>query len=318
MIKVDGLKIYEITEGIFFVHQIKPPFYFSCADGIIILPKIGRNQETIVLDLNIEPKFIKALASQIGPISDYVCSHGHMDHIAHIHAWEEIGAKVWAPRPEATCLLDLKNFYLSFGFDEALEFPLIKKFGEINGYQKCNTINSFEPGKNLEFNGYLIETIPLKGHSKSHIGFYLPNENLLHISCLGFDLSHPKGEGFGPWYGFKECDINQYLLDIKKCEALYKEKAEYLTSSHSYIVIPPDNTPFEYMRDKIRSNKKKVKNALKELKPLFESEEQLINELLKKDIFFPKSKMKGFLLEIYKFWESWILKNHLKEKDILQ
>ena len=85
---------------------------------------------------------------------------------------------------------------------------------------------------------------------------------MLHISCLGFDKPKPKIDGFGPWYGFRNTSIQQYLEDITLAESLYLKDAEYLTSSHSYIVKSPDTHPFEYMRVKIKENQQKVDNIL--------------------------------------------------------
>ena len=112
---LENLKISNVTKDILLVHQNKPPFYFSCCDGLLVLPKKGRNSETIVLDLNIEPKYVQTIYKKYGPISDYVNTHGHMDHIAHVHAWEQLGAKIHAPFPESNNLLNLRQFYETFG-----------------------------------------------------------------------------------------------------------------------------------------------------------------------------------------------------------
>ncbi len=311
-IHVEGLQITPVSQGILLIHQKRPPFYFSCCDGLLILPNKENNRNAIILDANIEPIHVRALVKQVESIKNYVCSHGHMDHIAHVHAWEELGTKIWAPHPENSCLTDLKHFYESFGFNDKLDFSVIRQFGKINGYEKCKKVNTFEPGDVLDFDGYKIETIPLKGHSKSHVGFFLPEEKILHVSCLGFDMKNPGKEGFGPWYGFKECSISQYLLDIDRCEKIFLQNARYLTSSHSYIVNHPDLTPFKYMRKKIGENHAKIEHALKNINPKINTGEELIGELLKQDIFFPKRKMKDFLLEIYTLWEEWMIKKHLE------
>ena len=309
--KIDNLQISRIKEEILLVHQIKPPYYFSCCDGLITLPKKGRNSKTIILDLNIEPYLINQINDFYGPISDYVCTHAHMDHMAHIHQWESLGAVIHAPIPEHTYLLDLYNFYRGFGFSEVMDFSIIKKFGELNGYQKCNNVNPFNPGDILGFEDFIIETIPLLGHSKAHIGILLPREKIVHISCLGFDQRKPGDDGFGPWYGFAECSINQYLKDIDLTESIFLERADFLTSSHSYIVKSPDITPFTYMREKIGSNQTIVDQAIMSIKSSNKSE-ITIDDLLELDIFFPKKKMKGFLLEIYNYWESGIISKHIE------
>jgi len=40
-------------------------------------------------------------------------------------------------------------------------------------------------------------------------------------------------------------------------------------------------------------------------------ENVIVEKLLKMDLFFPKKKLKGVVLDIYKFWESWIIRKHL-------
>jgi len=316
-LKIENLEIKHVTDNVLLVHQINPPFYFSCCDGLIILPKKGRNTGLIVLDLNIEPHLINQINAFFGPISNYVCSHGHMDHIAHVHQWEAIGAKIHAPIPEYTYLLDIYNFYKGFEFNEAMDFSVIKWFGEKNGYRKCMNINSFKPGDSLKFEEVRIDTIPFLGHSKAHIGFLIPNEKIMHISCLGFDQFEPGGDGFGPWYGFNECSIDQYSKDIALAELIFLDRANFLTSSHSYIVSNPDKAPFAYMREKIAKNQSLVDEAIINLNVAHKSE-IIIRNFLELDLFFPKRKMEGFLLEIYNYWESRIISKHIERSKYLK
>ncbi|TXT61496.1 MAG: hypothetical protein BAJALOKI3v1_780014 [Promethearchaeota archaeon] len=308
--KIDGLKIEEVADGVLLVKQTTPPFYFSCSDGLIVLPKEGRNDKLIVLDLNIEPKFVDALVKLFGNISHYINSHGHMDHIAHVHAWEQQGAQILAPQAEAKNLLELKNFYNCYEFEEGVKFSSIQQFGQINGYIPCEHVSHFIPGEILKLGNLEVKTIALTGHSISHVGFLLQKEKILHISCLGFDISSPERDGFGPWYGFKQCSIDRYKRDIEIVEKIYRKNVEFLTSSHGYIVRKPEMTPFNYMTKKFRENEAKIRYGLESQDPEFKLEEK-IDKLLKKDLFFPKKKMEGFLKEIYTFWEYWIIKNHL-------
>jgi len=314
--KIDNIEIRKLTEDILLVHQKKPPFYFSCSDGIIILPKKGRNDSSIVLDLNVEPHLIDKLDDIYGPFTNYICSHGHMDHIAHVHQWETLGAKIHAPFPEHANLLDLRNFYERFGFSEEIDFSVIDKFAKKNGYKECQDVIPFNPGHIFKFEDLKIETIPLLSHSKAHVGFLIPEERLFHISCLGFDKSRPDKDGFGPWYGFKESSIEQYLIDITQAELIFLERANFLTSSHSYIVKSPDKAPFIYMREKIAKNQELVDNAIKSHN-LSNKSMDTINYLLNLDIFFPKRKMEGYLLKIYNFWESRIIRKHVERSEYL-
>lgn len=309
--KLNNLKITEVSEDILLVHQIKPPSYFSCCDGLLILPKEGRNRLTIALDLNVEPHLIQKIYDRYGPVSDYVCSHCHMDHITHIHHWESLGAKIHAPIPEYSFLLDLHNFYEGFGFKNVMEYSITEKFAKANGFNPCNSVKPFKPGTKLKFEDFIIETVHFKSHSQAHIGFLLRADEILHISCLGFDRPKPEIDGFGPWYGFNECLISQYLKDIDLAEYIFLNQAKFLTSSHSYVVISPDTTPFEYMRNKIEKNQKIVDQAISSIKTSKNSTFSM-EDLLKLDLFFPKSKMKGYILEIYNYWESEIISKHIE------
>ncbi|MFX1556950.1 MAG: MBL fold metallo-hydrolase [Promethearchaeota archaeon] len=317
IIQINNLRITNITEDILLIHQIKPPFYFSCCDGLVILPKKGRNSSAIVLDLNIEPNLIEKVNEYYGPVSQYICTHAHMDHMAHVYHWEKLGIKIHAPVPEHKYLMDLHNFYTGFGFNEELNFSVVKKFAELNGYNSCKEVHPFNPGDSLEFENVKIKTISFKGHSKGHVGLIIPQEKILHISCLGFDQIEPGIEGFGPWYGFKECSIEQYLKDIDLAETIFLERADYLTSSHSYIIKHPDTTPFKYMREKIEKNQNVIDQAIKSIKVNDESQ-STIETLLEFDLFFPKKKMKDFLKKIYRFWESGIIRKHIERSKYLQ
>ncbi|MHA1273367.1 MAG: MBL fold metallo-hydrolase [Promethearchaeota archaeon] len=313
---INGLIIKEVNNNIYLIHQEKPPYRFSCCDGLLIAPKKGRNKESIALDINIEPKYIKFINDHFGPVSNYVCTHGHMDHIAHVHAWEKLGATIYAPSTESNHLLSLKYFYYNYEFHKVFPFDIIKKFGELNKYKRCRDVIPFKPGDILKFENLQIETLPFSGHSRDHVGFLIPEERLIHLSCLGFDKPSPEKDGFGPWYGFRQCSIEQYLLDISFAEEKYKNWADYLTSSHAYIVKKPDFSPFSYMRNKIEQNQARVDDALKKIE--FKENRSIIKQLLDLDLFFPKKKLKGFIFKIYSFWEYWIIKHHLNRSKIIK
>ncbi|KKN35374.1 hypothetical protein LCGC14_0784270 [marine sediment metagenome] len=316
--KIDNLEFREVTNNIFLVHQIKTRSLFSCCDGLLVLPKKDRNKTTIALDLNIEPKYIASINELYGPVSHYICSHCHFDHTSHVYTWEELGAIIHAPIPEAHYLLDLHKFYIGFGFDESLDYDIIESFGKLNGFQICKRVHPFEPGDSLRFEEFNLHTIPFQGHSKAHVGFLLNSEQILHISCMGFDKISPDMDGFGPWYGFKHCSISQYLEDITRAESIFLNDAKYLTSSHSYIVHKPNIHPFDYMRKKIYNNQRKVENALRSLNLHQTTEDKLVKQLLSIDLFFPKKKLKGFMLDIYRFWESWIIRKHIHQSEYFE
>ncbi len=309
--KMENLKISPVTNDVLLVHQIDTSAStFASSDGLLILPKPGRNTKTVALDLNLEPDYVRAVNKEYGPVSHYVNSHGHVDHTSHVHAWEEFGATIYAPIPEAGFLIDLREFYQGFGWNERFNFSTIEEFSRLVLYQACKRVTAFNPGDVLTFEGLTIETIPLPGHTSGHTGFLLPAEKILHISCLGFDQVSPGADGFGPWYGFRQCSIPAYFKSIDLAESHFLERADYLTSSHAYIVRKSDTAPFAYIRKKINDRQEVVDRALETLKGL--TIEDQINRIVGMDLIYQKKKMEGFMLDVYTFWEYWMIRHHIE------
>ncbi len=310
-IKIKNLEITNVTEDILLIHQIKPPFDFSCCNGLLVLPKEGRNKDAIALDLNIEPKLSLELFKAYGHVSDYVCTHGDMNHMAHIYGWEALEANIYAPNPEHMNMIDLYNYFNAFNFADITDFETIEAFADLNGFALCKNVKSFEPGDTLKFEDLEIATISFKAHSEGLVGLFLPEEKIFHISSLGFDKPDPETDGFGPWYGNKKCSLEQYHEDIDKAEELFMEEAEFLTSSQGYIVEKDDKSPFDYMRRKIKEKQEKINESILTLN-LSTDFEDCVELLLGEDLFFNKRKMKGLLRIVHTSWENWIIRNHLQ------
>jgi len=78
-----------------------------------------------------------------------------------------------------------------------------------------------------------------------------------------------------------------------------------------------ETSAFRYMRYKLNKSQWIVDQGLKTLDSHMNNEEK-VSALLKRDLFFPKMKMKGFLLDIYYFWESWIIRHHIERNESLK
>ncbi|MHA1767511.1 MAG: MBL fold metallo-hydrolase [Promethearchaeota archaeon] len=315
---LENLSIEEIYPNIYFVHQIKASAYFTRCDGLLVMPRKEWNLNPVVIDLNIEPVHIHSIFNHFNlnrySKIDYICSHGHMDHIAHVHEWENLGAIIHSPTPHQDNLISIKAFWRSFGFIKGLNEDYASYLGDLNHYKSCkNRPLIFQPGLDLKFDCFQIQTIPLEGHSLGHVGLFFPNEKILHISCLGFDKQFPEDDQFGPWYGFEECSLELYEKDIDTAEKIFLNSADILTSSHSYVVRKKNKEPFNYMRKKIMKNRNKIEEAIKEYyKNGIKSD--LVEYLLSLDLIYPKHKMDDPLSSIFRFWESWMIRNHLKYK----
>ena len=314
-LSLKNLYIEEIIPNIYFIHQIKASAYFTRCDGLLIMPRDRWNLNPVIIDLNVEPEFIQKIYIEFNLDQysrlDYICSHGHMDHIAHVSKWEELGACIHFPSPHQNNLVSVNAFLKDFGFLKGLDTDIAMHLGKLNHYKPCkNKPDVFQPGDILIFDNLKIQTIPFEGHSLGHVGFFFLEERLFHISCLGFDLQKPGDDQFGPWYGFEECSIELYKEDIDKAEKIFLNSSDILTSSHSYIVRKKNREPFDYIRRKIIQNQKKIMNAVQDYNEKG-SNMDLIEYLLSLDLIYPKSKMKDPLRTIFRFWESWIIKNHV-------
>ena len=252
MKKIDlkNLNIDEIIPDIYFIHQIKASAYFTRCDGLLFMPRDKRNLNPVIIDLNLEPEYIQKIYDvfKLNQYSrlDYICSHGHMDHISHVSKWEELGASIHASFPHQNNLVSLDGFLEDFGFLKELNKPVAEILASLNHYVPCKQDPKvFRPGDILIFDNLEIQTIPLEGHSLGHVGFFFPVEKLFHISCLGFDIQKPGDDKFGPWYGFEECSLKLYNENIDEAEKLFLNSSDILTSSHSYVVRKKNSEPFD-------------------------------------------------------------------------
>lgn len=316
--RLENLNIEEIIPDIYFIHQIKASSYFTRCDGLLIMPRGKRNLNPVIIDLNLEPEYIQKIydAFKLNQNSrlDYICSHGHMDHISHVSKWEELGAFIHFPFPHQNNLVSLDAFLEDFGFLKVLSKPIAEILGSLNHYKPCKRDPKvFRPGDILTFDKLEILTIPLEGHSLGHVGFFFPIEKLFHISCLGFDIQKLGDDRFGPWYGFEECSLELYKENIDTAEKIFLNSSDILTSSHSYVVRKKNTEPFDYMHRKIMQNQKKIMSAVQDYNEKGKNGD-LIYYLLSLNLIFPKSMMEDPLRSIFRFWESWIIKNHLNSK----
>ena len=315
---LENLNIEEIIPDIYFIHQIKASAYFTRCDGLLFMPRNNQNLNPVIIDLNLEPEYIQKIndvfkLNQYSKL-DYICSHGHMDHISHVSKWEELGAIIHFPFPHQNNLISLDAFLEDFGFLKELNKPIVEILGSLNHYVPCKRDPIvFQAGDILTFDKLEIQTIPLEGHSRGMVGLFFPIEKLIHISCLGFDLQKPGGDQFGPWYGFEECSLKLYYENIDTVEKIFLNSSDILTSSHSYVVREKNCEPFDYMRRKIMQNQKNILNAVQDYNEKGLNGD-LIDYLLSLDLIYPKNKMKEQLRSTFRFWESWIIKNHLKFK----
>lgn len=361
------LSVVKITGGVYFLKQNNSVHPLSTSNGYLIVPsQIQSNLTTnfldsLLLDVNLEEKGwieLKKICIEQGiPLpSKLIMTHCHLDHSCHVHRFVEIfNGLVYAPEPEVSVILEHNGFFNVYQIHEMMEIPnLMDSYHHLKyeilqfGIIPKQKITTFVLGYKFDFGTIQIDTIPLTAHSIGHVGFFLtfPENGLkiFHNSCLGLD--HPKlstdgkpKDGFGPWYGFKQSDITDYLEDITKSEIIFQD-CDILTSSHGIVFthskIPIQiihggrihikelsseddlESPFDYMRRKIQERENFIREAIMKL----EIEEkdicrvsksrELIRKLLDMDLIYSRSRIPPKQLAAYKFWEHYLIVNHLR------
>lgn len=321
-----GLTITPLDEETFHISQQKSSKRFSTCNGILYLPQTTDDPTAMIIDLNLEPKYIEEVIQsfhlkQNYPTWNYYVSHTHMDHIANVWKWEELGARIHISELyPADFLCDPNNYLQRYNFIEKVGRENGFKFVRNNGFQSCkhkaHQFKQLLPTSTSEKS--LIIPIPLNGHGRGHTGFYLPKNRILHLSCLGFDLREPGAHGFGPWYGLPDCSLGIYWQNIKDMEEFARDIIEnpIITSAHGYVIHGYEELPFQYMRQKILDRHHQIReiSAQNHLDP--KNEEEWISRLLEEDLIYPKKKMHGWLRDLFSYWESGHLRLHLPYLDL--
>jgi glyoxylase-like metal-dependent hydrolase (beta-lactamase superfamily II) len=81
---------------------------------------------------------------------------------------------------------------------------------------------AFHPGQEMRAGKTRWEVVHAPGHTIDHCCFHFPDLGL--VMAADIDLTP-----FGPWYGHRECDLDQFRASIAKVKAL---KPRILVSSH--------------------------------------------------------------------------------------
>jgi glyoxylase-like metal-dependent hydrolase (beta-lactamase superfamily II) len=90
----------------------------------------------------------------------------------------------------------------------------------------CQEFSTYDGSFTLDLKKTRMVIIPAPGHSPGHMTAYFPLESILFASDLGFGP-------FGPWYGFKDCDICRYVESLLRLKAM---KPKLLLTGHDGVV----------------------------------------------------------------------------------
>ena len=308
---IDSVHLLPVTEDLIFVQYSGPLTPFNAAEGLLVLPKTGRNRTAIALDVNIPPAAVAALNDALGPFSDYICTSGRPAHITGLYAWEQTGAAVHAPKPEFEGIIDLKKAFKGLGFNERMKFSQFRNAMDSLGYRPPQSVVPYRPGNIFRFDNLVVGTMPFKGSSSSHVGLMLVNERIFHIGTLGCDNERPVCGGMGPVCGYRGCDVPKYGRDIDFLKTVFLEHADYLTGTGTSLTERPDITPFEYMTSKLEGAHNIILEAYNEVRRKQKSPKKQLGALLERELLFPRGAVPDVQRGLYESLEYWTIRNHL-------
>lgn len=94
------------------------------------------------------------------------------------------------------------------------------------GFKGVSDFRAYDGSFSLDLKKTKMAFIPAPGHSPGHMTAYFPKEKILFTSDLGFGP-------FGPWYGFRDCDIRDYVASLLELRAM---RPRLLLTGHEGVI----------------------------------------------------------------------------------
>ncbi len=171
---------------------------------------ITTGEETVLFDAGIGDK-IKEIDRE-KRIDTLIISHSHPDHILAWHLLKD--RRILLPAETPDSVMDLKLLGRRFTVNEKNAAYWTGFAGGKLGVRALREPDGrFGNGEILELGEFRFEAIHAPGHLSDHYCFFERGSGILLSTDI--DLT-----SFGPWYGNPECDIEQFILDLKTLMAL--------------------------------------------------------------------------------------------------
>ena len=312
--EIPGLDINPVKEDVFLVNQKKTSGPMSCCSGLVVAAKQGRNKNPIAIDVNVEPQFVEALVAAFGPVKEYICTFGELNHIAHLHAWERSGAVINAPKSEAQYCVDLKLYSKGFGYSKAMRFSAVRKIAEANGFAPCKKTKPYRPGIIFRFDNLVLGTMPLKGHSPAHVAAVLVNERVLFMESLAVTNDGATQQSMAGVCGLPQCSLPKLIRDLELVRTVFLEHADTLVAG-GRVSHRPDTSEIDRMIEAIHEDNRLVREALNSLSPLPKSEKKRVRALLDRGLFMPGGVVADDShVRMREFRAEWAIRHHLRDR----
>ena len=227
--------------------------------------------------------------TQLKGIDVVINSHSHPDHTAGNWLFQGIPLKV--PEEEVDFNSNVKK--LSERYTEKGELSEIWRDFVSNRMNFRNALptETYHNKEVLNFGNTSLEAVHTPGHTAGHYCFFERNRKVL----FSFDIDFTT---FGPWYGHRESDIEQFKASIKKVRALHPE---IVVSSHTEIIREDIERKFDEFVNVFCERDERVLTFLQK--------ERTLEEIVDKALIYKNFSFHPVLL---RYWEEMMIQKHLK------
>lgn len=216
----DGMRRIRITPDIDYLEPQGARKLYACA-GLALSGRVKA-----VIDTNPGREATRDFLEKFDP-DIAIVSHYHPDHSSWASQVQRYThADLFIPQAEAPCFTDLDFAVASSGGDEAMA-GIMKGFArELLAWRETTAYIPYDSPCSFIFGDLTLECIRSAGHSPGHTSFYLPEHKILFTSDMGIDR-------LGPWYGWKDCSIEEMVDSILTLRSL---RVNLLLTSHGGMV----------------------------------------------------------------------------------
>ncbi|MBW2262567.1 MAG: MBL fold metallo-hydrolase [Deltaproteobacteria bacterium] len=195
--------------------------FLGCS-GLVV-----RDARTAIIDGNMGPDETPAFLEAEKP-DVCVVSHFHVDHSRWAHEAAQVpGVVLHVPRAELRYLADMDHFVERCGLpDEDMARSWRTWLTQGAGLRPVPDAVPLAPGDVLDLGATRIDVVDAKGHSPGHQAYWIAKDRILFCVDIGVD-------GFGPWYGWRDADLLEYVRSIWR---LVELDARLLVTSHGGLI----------------------------------------------------------------------------------
>ncbi|MCP4133606.1 MAG: MBL fold metallo-hydrolase [bacterium] len=200
------MKTNKIRSNIYYIEPAETPFASTSACLFI------DSTPSIAIDLNLGDEDTNAFIKEFKP-DIALLSHYHLDHSLCAPIMDSHNdIELYVPDGEAAYLTSVDHFISNTcgPYEASKQFKNI-----IENFLTFPQINNFKVFCNNEIfktKDCSVRILKVPGHSPSHTAFHIPEENILFTSDTGIG-------SWGPWYGWIDSDIPQYVESLLKLKA---------------------------------------------------------------------------------------------------